>query len=330
MDWIGLEKGWTPMTIRDAVVIDLENRQKQTGISMKTLIGFLGVAASTFATWKNRRNLPNRHNHHIPKSHWILPWEKEAIIAYARIHFFEGYRPLCFQMMDQNIVSASPATVYRILKQAGLIRTWQRRLSRKGKGFHQPTGPHHHWHIDITYVNVQGTFMFLIAIIDGYSRFIVAYELRAAMEEKDVEIVVQRAKETFPESRAAVIHDRGSQFMAKEFNAFIRIMGLTQRATSVAYPQSNGKIERFFKTMKTEFVRSNSLLTINDARSQIAMFIHYYNTHRLHSAIGYVTPEQKLKGGADKIIQERKEKLAKARAVRLEYFTKTSILNSAV
>ena len=65
-------------------------------------------------------------------------------------------------------------------------------------GYIQPDGSHKEWHIDISYVNVIGTFMFLVAIIDGYSRYVVHHELRAAMEEKDVEIVVQRALERFP------------------------------------------------------------------------------------------------------------------------------------
>ncbi len=98
-------------------------------------------------------------------------------------------------MIDEDVVHASLSSVYRVLHTAGLLSKFIRIKKSKGIGYEQPEGPHKEWHIDISYVNVMGAFMFLVAIIDGYLRFIVHHELRAAMEEKDVEFVVQRALE---------------------------------------------------------------------------------------------------------------------------------------
>jgi putative transposase len=84
--------------------------------------------------------------------------------------------------MDADRVAASPATVYRVLKQAGCFARWNKLESRKGQGVQQPLTPHEHWHIDISYVNVCGTFYYLISVLDGCSH--AAYRLRNRNTEK--------------------------------------------------------------------------------------------------------------------------------------------------
>src|ERR1700674_4633854 len=69
--------------------------------------------------------------------------------------------------------AVSPASVWRVLKQAGLLSRWKGKPSRKGTGFEQPPQPHRHWHIDVSYINVSGTFYYLCSVLDGYSRFLV-------------------------------------------------------------------------------------------------------------------------------------------------------------
>jgi len=207
--------------------------KEKTGISIRKLVSFLGISSSKFYQWKARYGIGNKHNGKIPRGFWILPWDKQAIIAYALNHESEGYRRLCYQMLDEDIVAVSPSSVYRTLKEAGLLSKFSGSPSKRGKGFSQPKSPHEHWHIDISYVNVLGNFLFLIAIIEGYSRYIVHHELRASMESYDVEIVLQRALEKFPLARPRIISDNGSQFIAKDFKAFIRHKGLMHVKTSV-------------------------------------------------------------------------------------------------
>src|SRR5437868_12080222 len=69
--------------------------------------------------------------------------------------------------------------------------------------------PHEHWHVDISYLNIAGTFYFLCAILDGCSRFIVHWEIREKMEEIDVETIVQRAREAYPGVTPRIITDNG-------------------------------------------------------------------------------------------------------------------------
>jgi transposase InsO family protein len=153
-------------------------------------------------------------------------------------------------MLDAEVVAVSPSTVFRILRAEGLLDRWSRRPGKKGTGFAQPTARHQHWHVDISYLNVGGTFYYLCSILDGYSRKLLHWELRDSMKEADVELTVQRAREKYPEARPRVITDNGPQFIARDFKLFLREAGMTHVRTSPYYPQLriplivNGQIGR--------------------------------------------------------------------------------------
>jgi putative transposase len=283
---------------------------------MLTLVLWLGIAPSKFYDWKKRYGKANEHNGSVPRDHWLEPWEKEAIVAFHDEYPLEGYRRLTFMMLDQGVVAVSPATTYRVLKAAGRLGRRPGTPSAKGKGFVQPLRPHQHWHIDISYLNICGTFYYLCSLLDGFSRKIVHWEIREAMREADVEIVTQRALEKYPGERPRIISDNGPQFVARDFKTFVRIAGLEHVRTSPHYPQSNGKKERWYQTLKDECIRPMTPLTLEDARRVVARFVEHYNTVRLHSAIGYVTPQDMLEGRAKEIHAERDRRLEEARERR--------------
>jgi len=197
-----------------------------------------------------------------------------------------------------------------------LLRRWNRKPSKKGTGFQQPLKAHEHWHIDISYINICGTFYYLCSILDGFSRYIAHWEIRESMTEADVEIILQRAREKFPDAKPRVISDNGPQFISKDFKEFIRISGMTHVKTSPYYPQSNGKLERYHRTVKGTCIRVKTPLSLEDARDLVTDFVDHYNNKRLHSAIGYVTPKDKLQGRAEMILAERDAKLVAARKCR--------------
>ena len=147
-------------------------------------------------------------------------------------------------MLDADVVAVSPSSVWRVLQRAGLLSRWKRNLSRKGTGFEQPPHPHQHWHIDVSYINVSGTFYYLCSVLDGYSRSIVHWDLRESMTEAEIEVILERAREKYLEAKPRIISDNGPQFIARDFKEFIRIAGMTHMRTSPGYPQSNGKLER--------------------------------------------------------------------------------------
>lgn len=247
----------------------------------------INLKSSKYYNWLLREGIPNNHNGIIPKENWLLDWEKEAIILYAKNHTGEGYRRLTYMMIDDNVVAASPSAVYRILKRAGLLNKWNMtKKSSKGRGFEQPKGPHQNssavadWHVDIKYVNYKGTFLFLISVIDGYSRYITHHELRQYMQEFDVELTIQKALEKFPGVTPRIISDNGSQFISKDFAKYLKFAGLQHIKTSIAYLQSNGKIEHLHRTIKEEHLKKSSMINLDDTKKQIAEYVEFYNTKR--------------------------------------------------
>jgi transposase InsO family protein len=288
----------------------------KTEIAATHMVNWIGITRSKYFDWQKRYGKVNEHNGWVPRDFWLTDAEKQAIIAYYADHPLEGYRRLTYMMMDDDIVAVSPTSVYRVLSTAGLLQRWNSKPSKKGDGFEQPLKPHEHWHIDISYINICGTFYYMCSILDGFSRYIVHWDIRPSMTEAEVELILQRAHEKFPNARPRIISDNGPQFISKDFKEFIRISGMTHVKTSPYYPQSNGKLERYHKTIKGTCIRVHTPLSLDDAYRLVADFVGHYNDHRLHSAIGYITPKDKLAGRAEAILAAREAKLNAAREAR--------------
>ena len=246
---------WVPHDLRDEVVDFVADWSEKTELPQTSFVAWIGVAKGKYYDWKKRYGKANEHNGKIPRDFWLEAWEHEAILDFQDRHPLEGYRRLTFMMLDQDIVAVSPSSVYRVLRQAGRLDRWNPSPSSKGQGFRQPGRPHRHWHVDVAYVNLGGTFYYLTSVLDGYSRYLVHWELRESMTEQDVEIVLQRAREVYPEAAPRVITDNGPAFIARDFKLFLREAGMTHVKTSPYYPQSNGKIERWHRTVKSDVLR---------------------------------------------------------------------------
>ena len=283
-----------------------------SGLPVVRLVGWIGISRGRLYDWCGRYGQANDHNGTVPRDFWLEDWEKQAIIAFYLEHQKDGYRRLTFMMLDRDIVAVSPASTYRVLKEAGLMRKWNGKESKKGTGFVQPTGSHEHWHVDVSYLNISGTFYYFCGLLDGYSRYIVHWEIRQSMTEEDVEIIIQRAREKYPSAVPRIISDNGPQFIANEFKKFIKLCGMTHVRTSPFYPQSNGKLERFHKSYKQECVRPKTPLSMDDAKSETEKYINNYNNERLHGAIGYIAPVDKLEGRDQAIFDDRQRKLVAA------------------
>jgi len=232
---------------------------QRTEIAAKSIVGWIGVGASKYHDWQLRYGKVNEHNALVPRDHWLEEGEEQAIVKFHDEYPLEGYRRLAFMMLDRDLVATSPSSVYRVLKEFGRMRKWNRKESRKGTGFVQPLKPHEHWHVDVSYLNICGTFYYLCSFLDGCSRYVVHWEIREAM---------------------------------------------------------NGKIERWHRSLKEDCIRPDTPLSLEDARRSVHSFVTHYNEVRLHSAIGYVTPKDKLEGREAAIFAERDRKLEVARERR--------------
>jgi transposase InsO family protein len=136
------------------------------------------------------------------------------------------------------------------------------------------------------------------------------------MTEADIEIISQEAKENYSGARPRIISDNGPRFIAKDFKEFIRISGMTHVRTSPFYPESNGKIERWHKSLKGECIRPGTPLSLDDARRPVQGYVDHYNNVRLNSATGYITPNDTLAGHQQEAHAERDRKSEAAREQR--------------
>lgn len=268
---------------------------------VKSALAALGLPRSTFFDWArlDGGGKAERPPATTPKSHHITPLERSAVIAFAREHREMGHKRLAYAMADAGVAAVRPTTVYGILKEAGLIGRWkQTEITTHKTGFDQPSCPHEQWHTDIAYLNIMGSQYFLLSVLDGYSRAILHHEIRLKMETSDVELVIQRALDALPKGapRPRIISDNGSQYVSGQFKTFLRNTGCAHSKARVRHPQSNGKIERWHKTIKSECVRRVALGSLDEARLILAKYVQEYNETRLHSALNYLTPADYLKG----------------------------------
>ena len=114
-----------------------------------------------FFDWRKRYGKVNEHNGVVPRDLWMEDWANIAILDFHHANPLEDYLRLTFMMLDRNIVAVSPSSVYCVFSAAGVMGRFNRKNLKKGTGLAQPTGPHVHWHVGISYLNIEGTFYFM-------------------------------------------------------------------------------------------------------------------------------------------------------------------------
>jgi hypothetical protein len=299
----------------------------KTGLPLKTLLKYAGISHRTWSEWGERRGIETGHNNNIPRTYYLTPEEVNAIAAYCSDNPLQGYRMQCWEMVDKNVAFVSCSSVYNVIKRYNLCKKWAEAAEMKKRGFDQPKSVHEQWHIDFSYIKIGAVFYYFLCILDGYSRKILNWRLCLNMEGINAEILVAETKELYPEAKKVrIISDNGSQFISKDFKELLGLLEFGHTLTSANHPQSNGKLERFHRTLKTEHVRRSAYIDYEDAVIRMSQWITYYNSERLHSAIRYLTPNDVFCGKMEKRLAERKEKLHTAFIKRQEYWqTKNAV-----
>ena len=144
------------------------------------------------------------------------------------------------------------------------------------------------------------------------ARKILAPEQKFAILREHFKIIIQAGRKKYPGVTPRIISANGPQCIAKDFKHFIRLCGMKHVRTSPYYPQSNGKIERYHRTILSDCIRRLSPLTPDDAKRGLGKYVLEYNTIRLHSAIGDVALLAMLEGRQQAIFDERDRKLEEA------------------
>jgi transposase InsO family protein len=251
----------------------------------------------------------------------LTPEEIAAIAAYCSENQLKGYRMLCWEMVDKNIAFVSSGSVYNVIKRHNLDKKWAEAVELSKHGFDQPQAVHEQWHVDFSYIRIGGVFYYFLSILDGFSRRILTWRLCQDMKGVNAELLLAEAKELYPEAKSPrIISDNGSQFISKDFEELVVLLEYGHTLTSANHPQSTGKLERFHRTLKTEHVRRSAYTGYDDAKIRMALWIAYYNSERLHSALSYLTPDDVFYGRSSERLAARKEKLHTACIKRREYW----------
>ncbi len=250
----------------------------------------------------------------------LLKDEEEAISDYALSHPKERHREIQFNLDQQAIATVSFSSVYRRLKEEGLIKEHHLRVPKHKKGKLAARYVHQIWLVDISFISVKNSFWYLIAVIDLYSRYIVGWDLSATMTSKDVQKTVDFAllEHGFyqREDKPKIHSDNGSQMKAKSFKAFLKDLGMLNEYSRPHVPEDQAVLERFFRTIKQGEVYHEEYENHYQARDGISKFINYYNHRRPHQGIGFVTPYQRLTGQEEQILKERKVRAIVAQEIR--------------
>ena len=275
----------------------------------------LGIPRSTYYWWRRQQQEGTKTE---PKGH-PSPWnrlqpEEEALVLAAARQFptWRG-RQLAAWLTDHQGLAVSAATVYRILRREGLVKSPEMQL-RAGKEYrHKTTGPHQLWATDASYFRVVGWgYCYLVTVMDDYSRFILAHKLQRDMTADSLIEVVQEAvdrtgmTEVPVADRTRLLSDNGPGYVCRAFRDYLRLVGIKHILAAPYHPQTNGKLERYHQTLKRD-VNQVPYEMPSALEEALAAFVSYYNHRRYHKALGNVTPADVIDRRRERILQRRRE-----------------------
>lgn len=308
------------MVVRGQIVEDIRLQQGRTGYGLDEVLKLYGIPRSTYYAWFDDGGTLKPPGEKKFKACTEITFEEiDAVVAYRHKHPDVGYRKLAWMMVDEDVACLSESSVYNILSERGLLYGWARASEGTGKEYkNKPIRPHHHWHTDIAYIKIRNVFYFLIMVLDGYSRFLLDWELMSDMTGRSVEMFIQRVKEKYPYAKPMLIHDNGSQFVSHDFKRLVTKLEIQSVSTRRNHPETNGKAERWNGSVKSEAIRPNCPASYQEAWEVLNEYGYAYNHQRLHAGIKYLRPADMFFERGTKILKERNEKLKQARKQRIE------------
>jgi transposase InsO family protein len=301
------------------VLLATIGRARESGTkSLAWILSELGLNRSVYYDWLGKQKMGRLADRVVvPRSPLtVLPEEVKSAVEYAKTHPREGYRRLAWMMVDDDIVYLAPTTVYRILDRHDLLYRWKRPEPGLGRKVPVATYPDQVWHVDLMYLWVKGRWYFLVTVLDSYSRYVVHWELALSMLASEVADIIAAALEKVPGKRPRIVRDNGSQFVSKEWREVIRHFEVEEIPIRVRHPESNGRIERYHRSVREEAFGDDEKEDYYQARDLLDQWVKYYNQERLHSALNYLRPVDYYMGNPEVLMAERKKKLTNAKARR--------------
>ena len=303
-------------------------RVASSGLSKRETLGVLGVPRSTYYRWLGRseqRGLEDNGGGGKPPWNRLTSREVGQVLSAAREMPELSCRQLAAWTTDHMGFSVSESTVYRILRSEGLVKRPEMRRAA-GKEYHRKTtDPHQMWATDASYFRVVGWgYYYLVTVMDDHSRFILAHRLKRDMTSGSLIEVVQEAvdrtgMDQVPVAdRTRLLSDNGPGYVSRAFRDYLRMVGIKHILAAPFHPQTNGKLERYHRTVKRD-VNQLPYELPSDLEAAIVAFVSYYNYRRYHKALGNVTPSDVLRGRRQEILRRRREVQAQTIERRRQY-----------
>lgn len=291
---------------------------EESGFNVSESLKRMDVPRSSYYRWRakfkkhGRAGLKDKKS--APKKQWnaITPQEDARILELAEELPEKSAREISFYITDNEDFSVSESTVYRVLKREGLIRESNVQSFPAQKEYHtKPTEVNEQWQTDATYLHVQGWgWFYLISVLDDFSRKIISWKLQNSMMANDFAEVIDdtcRIAKVEKDNMPNLVSDRGPALISNDLANYLNEKGIYHILASPYHPQTNGKIERYHKSLK-EQVKLHVYDCPNVLKEEIGKFISEYNKRRYHESLGNVSPDDVFYGRRDKIIKERNEK----------------------
>lgn len=291
---------------------------EESGFKITKALERLDISRSTYYRWRSKyrrygtTGLKDKRS--APATQWnaITLEEENTILKLSTLHPELSSRELSYLITDKEEFTISESTVYRVLKKKGLIRESKIESFPAQKEYHsKPRYVNEQWQTDATYLHVQGWgWYYLISVLDDYSRKIISWKLQKSMTGEDFVEVLEEAclKIKVEKSKMPnLVSDRGPALVSNDLANYLEQKGIYHILASPYHPQTNGKIERYHKSLK-EKVKLYVYDCPNELKKEIGVFISNYNKYRYHESLGNVSPDDVFYGRRDKIIKERQEK----------------------
>lgn len=290
-------------------------------LSIRQTLQELDVPRSSFYRWYGRyqaegyEGLANRG--HQPKQFWnkIPQQVQDEVVELALEQPEKSPRELAVAFTDKQEYFISESSVYRILKRFDLIQSPVFNMIPAADKFKRPTGRVNElWQTDFTYFKIMGWgWYYLCTVLDDYSRYILAWRLSPTMAATDVEETLNQAIVKTDLTQIQVCHrprllsDNGPSFLAKDLKTYLKRYRIQHIRSAPYHPMTQGKIERFHRSMKNVVKLENYYLPWHLEKA-IDSFITYYNNERYHESLQNVTPADMYNGRFTQI-QARREQI---------------------
>jgi len=289
-------------------------------LGVRATLRELEVSPSTFYDWYRRyrengydglarqRSSPRRFWNRIPDL------VRDAVVDIALEQPDKSPRELAWHITDTQGYFISESSVYRILKACDLITSPAYIVMSAGDTFRHPTRRINElWQTDFTYLKVLGWgWYYLSTVMDDYSRYIISWKLATGMSADDVMATLDEAVQVTGVDRIRIRHrprllsDNGPCYLSGKLKEYLTDQGLGHTRSAPYHPMTQGKIERYHRSMKN-VVRLQHYYTPWELEREIARFVEYYNNHRYHESLDNVTPADKYHGRAEQIISQREK-----------------------